>query len=168
MLGVAAWAGTGRLGEMPEPVTDRPKAHIPDGEVDQEFLDELRLPGAVTGYRRAQVDEYLAAHAAGTDSLITDPVFDVVRGGYDMQSVDVVVDRLRPAPTPLSREEFGPVVLTGDAPGDRQDVLVDAVSADDEPEVHDNFSVDDSAQEKPDSPRRDGAEEGFMGELRAP
>ncbi len=95
VLGVAAWAGTGRLGEMPESVTDRPKAHIPDGPVDQEFMETVSLPVASTGYRRSQVDTVLASHVAG-ESVEPDQLFDVVRRGYDMQAVDMILDRIRP------------------------------------------------------------------------
>lgn len=92
VLGVAAWAGTGRLGEMPGAVTDRPKAHIPEGPVDAAFLEALVLPVATTGYSQSQVDAVLAAHAAGEDA---DPGtrFRVVAGGYDMQAVDAVIER---------------------------------------------------------------------------
>ena len=67
ILGVAAWAGTGRLGEMPGAVDDRPKPHVPDGPVDEVFLTHLSLPIAGTGYRCSQVDALLAAHVAGED-----------------------------------------------------------------------------------------------------
>ncbi len=93
VLGVGAWAGTGRLGEMPDAVTDRPKAHVPDGPVDEVFLEHLSLPGAGTGYRRSQVDALLAAHVSGED-IKPGTRFDVVRKGYDMQAVDAVIDRI--------------------------------------------------------------------------
>ncbi len=93
VLGVAAWAGTGRLGEMPGPVTDRPKGRIPDGPVDKAFLESLSLPTAATGYHRSQVDALLAAHVAGED-LVPGTSFEVVRNGYDMQAVDAIIDRI--------------------------------------------------------------------------
>ena len=94
VLGVAAWAGTGRLGEMPDGVTDRPKAHIPEGEIDQEFLEAMSLPLASTGYRRSQVDEVLSSHVVG-GTVSANPRFDVVRRGYDMQAVDAILARVR-------------------------------------------------------------------------
>lgn len=104
VLGVAAWAGTGKLGEMPGAVTDRPKAHIPDAPVDETFLRELSLPVAGTGYRRSQVDALLAAHVAGQEQSTIE--FDVVRHGYDMQAVDAVLDTMTRAvasdPGPVS------------------------------------------------------------------
>lgn len=115
VLGVAAWAGTGRLGEMPETVTDRPKAHIPDGPVDQDFLESVSLPVASTGYRRSQVDDVLAGHVAGV-ALETDHRFDVVRRGYDMQAVDMILDRMRPDPPHTHSTPAGTDVETGAAP----------------------------------------------------
>ena len=93
ILGVAAWAGTGRLGEMPGAVIDRPKAHLPDGPVDELFLANLSLPTAGTGYRCSQVDAVLAAHVSGAD-IEPGTRFDVVRKGYDMQAVDAVIERI--------------------------------------------------------------------------
>lgn len=99
VLGVAAWAGTGRLGEMPGTVIDRPKAHVPDGAVDEEFLEALSLPIAATGYRRSQVDAVLQAHVLQQD-IEPGTRFDVVRRGYDMQAVDRVIER-------ISAQEYG-------------------------------------------------------------
>ncbi len=93
VLGVAAWAGTGRLGEMPGPVTDRPKAHVPARPVDEGFLSELSLPIVTTGYRRSQVDELFTSLASGAD-VEPGTRFDVVRHGYDMQAVDAVIERI--------------------------------------------------------------------------
>lgn len=92
VLGVAAWAGTGRLGEMPEAVSDRPKPHLPEGSVDAAFVEALSIPLASTGYRCSQVDAHLEAHVAG-EADIPEPSFDVVRHGYDMQVVDAVLER---------------------------------------------------------------------------
>lgn len=99
VLGLGAWAGTGRLGSMPPPVSDRPKPAIPDGPVDREFLDALRIPLAWHGYETGAVDEYLDQAATGTASQPPDEVrFTVVRNGYDMQAVDLVLDRLNQPP----------------------------------------------------------------------
>lgn len=97
VLGVAAWAGTGRLGEMPEAVNDRPKPHLPDGPIDAAFVEALAIPLASTGYRCSQVDSHLEAHAAG-EAAIPEPRFDVVRHGYDMQVVDAVLERCQSFP----------------------------------------------------------------------
>ncbi|MGV8845710.1 hypothetical protein [Tessaracoccus sp.] len=108
VLGVAAWAGTGRLGEMPPVVGDRPKGHIPEGPVDGLFLQELSLPVVGVGYRCSQVDDTLASHVAGDASPVP-ALFDVVRRGYDMQAVDAVLDRLQGHDVPArSDEDFKP------------------------------------------------------------
>ncbi len=106
ILGVGAWAGTGRLGEMPDAVIDRPKAHVPDGPVDEVFLANLSLPTAGTGYRRSQVDALLAAHVFGA-GIEPGTRFDVVRKGYDMQAVDAVIDR-------ISVHEYQEVAMVAD------------------------------------------------------
>ncbi len=90
VLGVAAWAGTGKLGELPPVVTDRPKGRIPAGPLTEELLAELRLPRVSSGYCRQQVDDHLSALLADAADR---PSFDVVRGGYDMQVVDELLAR---------------------------------------------------------------------------
>lgn len=133
VLGVGAWAGTGRLGSMPEVVNDRPKGVIPDGEVDAAFLEEVKLPTVSHGYDPDQVDEFLAAHVEGR--ALTDARtmrFDVVRQGYDMQGVDLILRRiaLQQAPaeedrlevegdhTPEAETEEAPVEAGSGGPSD--------------------------------------------------
>lgn len=99
VLGLAAWAGTGRLGEMAPVVNDRPKGHVPEGPLNQAFLSELRLPRATSGYDAAQVDAYLRAVVAG-DAEDLEKAFDIARDGYDMQVVDEVLDRSVEVPEP--------------------------------------------------------------------
>lgn len=94
VLALAAWVGTGKLGEMPEVVNDRPKGRIPEGEVDAEFLAGLKLPLAPTGYDPAQVDTYLDELVAGTAVPTSEVRFTTVRRGYDMQAVDAVLDHV--------------------------------------------------------------------------
>ena len=95
-MGLAAIAGTGRLGEMPRPVNDRPKPYFPDAPFGEQYLAELRLPTLLNGYARDQVDEALAACASGAAETATlaHMRFDVVRGGYAMDAVDELIDRL--------------------------------------------------------------------------
>lgn len=108
VLGLGAWAGTGRLGEMPEVVNDRPKGVIPEGPVDEDFLHVLQLPRASTGYDRAQVDAYLSTFVDGAaPGEALEAAFDVVAGGYDMQAVDAVLDRLAHEPIE-ERQEVPP------------------------------------------------------------
>lgn len=90
VLGLAAMAGTGRFGEMPGPVNDRPRPVLPEVPYGPEYLARLRLPRTTTGYDPGQVDEYL--RRALTELPDGDPLFDVVRGGYDMQAADLVIE----------------------------------------------------------------------------
>ena len=92
VLALAAWAGTGRLGEMPEPVDDRPRAFIPDLPFGEKFVKQLRLPTVSVGYERTQVDRFVAE--AERQPPPGPPQFDVVAGGYDMQAVDVVITKI--------------------------------------------------------------------------
>ena len=115
VLAAAAFAGLGRLGEMPqEGVTDRPRGRVPDGPVTEHLLGSLRIPTASSGYEQGPVDAYLAAIADGTAAPAQDTFFKVVRGGYDMG----VVDNL------LARERFERPTAA---------VVVDAVEAAEEP-----------------------------------
>lgn len=109
VLGLGAWAGTGRLGEMPEVVNDRPKGHVPDGPVNDAFLRDLRLPRASSGYDRGQVDAYLRAFVDGEQGEELESVFDIVRGGYDMQVTDEVLDRLATRPAEVETVTPEPV-----------------------------------------------------------
>lgn len=94
VLAVAAWVGTGRLGQMPEAVNDRPKGRIPAGELDSSFLEGLSIPLAPTGYAPDQVDEYLDKVVVGEAEPATQVRFSTVRRGYDMQVVDEILDRV--------------------------------------------------------------------------
>lgn len=135
ILGVAAWAGTGRLGEMPGAVNDRPKPHVPDGPVDEAFLTNLSLPIAGTGYRCSQVDALLAAHVAGED-IEPGTRFDVVRKGYDMQAVDAVIDRISvfeyPGRGPATDDGVG-VIAERDEVGDMEEEALESSRADQRP-----------------------------------
>ncbi len=92
VLALAAWAATGRLGEMPEPINDRPKAFVPDLLFGSDFMSQLRLPVVSVGYERRQVDEFL--QDAQRQVPASPPLFDIAAGGYDMQAVDVVIGRI--------------------------------------------------------------------------
>lgn len=92
IMAVAAVAGTGRLGEWKEPVTDAPKGHLPEGPVRPEFFEELVTPRAPFGYSLREVDEVYDALASGAH-LADPPEFSIVRAGYRMAFVDEVLRR---------------------------------------------------------------------------
>ncbi|NLE98894.1 MAG: hypothetical protein GX596_13040 [Propionibacterium sp.] len=114
VMAAAAIAGTGRLGEWREPVNDSPKGHLPGGDVDADFIDELVTPRAPFGYDRDEVDAVYDAFARGEASLAPEG-FTVARGGYDMEFVDEV---LRRAAASTGNEPARPSTL---APTDRMD-----------------------------------------------
>ena len=117
VLGIAAVTGTGRFGQMPEPVNDRPKAVLPDMAFGPGYLERLRLPRAVTGYDPPQVRGFLKAAVA--EVPVAEPLFDVVRGGYDMQAVDrVVAEAMRPRSSALRAEVPEHPIVSADQPAE--------------------------------------------------
>ena len=124
VLALAAWAGTGRLGEMPEPVDDRPKAFIPDLLFGEEFVKQLRLPTVSVGYERAQVDRFVAE--AERQPPPGPPQFDVVVGGYDMQAVDAVINRIAEDLGLCSGQPTAGLVAGSEAPFPANPTPVDA------------------------------------------
>jgi DivIVA domain-containing protein len=59
ILGLAAVAASGRLGEMPATVTDTPRPHLPSGPITGDGLRGLRFAVVPRGYSMQQVDELL-------------------------------------------------------------------------------------------------------------
>ncbi len=170
VLGVAAWAGTGRLGEMPDGVTDRPKAHIPEGHVDQDFLEGMSLPVASTGYRRSQVDEALSSHVSG-EPVDADQRFDVVRRGYDMQAVDAILARMRTS-APID-ERVDATEHTNGADevllNDGATAAVDAVEDERAGAAHDvGDDIEETVPPDDDFERREATEETLSRDLLAP
>lgn len=108
VLAAAAFAGMGRLGEMPQdPVTDHFRGQVPDGPVTEQFLEEAVLPTALNGYSRPQVDQYLHEIAAGTASPEDEVRFKVVSNGYAMSVIDELLARERyERPTPADSVEL--------------------------------------------------------------
>ncbi len=68
ILGLAAVAASGRLGEMPPTVTDTPRPHVPDGRLDGDALRSLRFAVVTRGYSMQQVDELLDRVARELDA----------------------------------------------------------------------------------------------------
>ncbi|NHB85559.1 hypothetical protein G7085_15660 [Tessaracoccus sp. HDW20] len=95
VLGLAAYAALGNLGEMPAgPVTDNPKGRVPEGPVDGEFLASAVLPRRVNGYGRDEVDAYLASVVAGEAAPPSEVTFPVTFAGYDMAVIDELLERI--------------------------------------------------------------------------
>lgn len=59
VLGLAAVAASGRLGELPGTVTDTPRPHVPTGVLSGDDLRGLRFAVVPRGYSMDQVDELL-------------------------------------------------------------------------------------------------------------
>jgi DivIVA domain-containing protein len=68
ILGVAALASTGKLGELPGTVTDMPQPHIPEGDLIGDDLRGLRFAVVTRGYSMQQVDELLDRLAGQLDT----------------------------------------------------------------------------------------------------
>jgi len=128
VLGLAAYAALGNLGEMPgDPVTDSPLGRVPDGPVDAGFLTSAVLPRRLNGYGRAEVDAYLASVVAGEAEPPARVTFPVAFGGYAMAVVDEILERVerqlrgeqqaeRPSDAvPGPRPEGGPAPAPADA-----------------------------------------------------
>ncbi len=67
ILGVAAVASSGRLGELPAPVTSSPAPHLPQGDLTGDDLRAARFSVVPRGYSMQQVDELLDRLAAQLD-----------------------------------------------------------------------------------------------------
>lgn len=68
VLGLAAVAASGRLGELPSTVTDTPVPHIPAGILTADDLRGARFAVVARGYSMAQVDELLDRLARQLDA----------------------------------------------------------------------------------------------------
>lgn len=73
ILGLAAVAASGRLGEMPATVTDTPRPHLPSGTLTGDDLRGLRFGVVTRGYSMQQVDELLDVLARQLDAREADP-----------------------------------------------------------------------------------------------
>ncbi len=72
ILGLAAVAASGRLGEMPATVTDTPRPHLPSGALNGDDLRSLRFGVVPRGYSMQQVDELLDLLARQLDASEAD------------------------------------------------------------------------------------------------
>ena len=72
VLGLAAVAASGRLGELPGTVTDSPRPHVPTGVLSGDDLRALRFAVVPRGYSMDQVDELLDRLARQLDQQPAD------------------------------------------------------------------------------------------------
>jgi DivIVA domain-containing protein len=68
VLGLAAVAASGRLGELPGTLTDTPRPHVPTGALNGDDLRGLRFAVVPRGYSMDQVDELLDRLARQLDA----------------------------------------------------------------------------------------------------
>ena len=68
VLGLAAVAASGRLGELPGTVTDTPRPHVPTGVLSGDDLRGVRFAVVPRGYSMDQVDELLDRLARQLDA----------------------------------------------------------------------------------------------------
>jgi DivIVA domain-containing protein len=110
VLGLAAVAASGRLGELPGTVTDTPRPHLPTGVVTGDDLRGLRFAVVPRGYSMDQVDELLDRLARQLDA-----------GPTAGQPDRAVAGRAgEPATAPEAASEFGPPApRSADAEGPR-------------------------------------------------
>lgn len=73
VAGLAAVAGSGRFGSMPEPVRDVPIPQLPDGDLTGDDVRRLQFATVVRGYSMAQVDALLDRLARQLDAASDDP-----------------------------------------------------------------------------------------------
>lgn len=69
VLGVAAFAATGRLGSLPEPVDDLYEPTLPQGDVTPADLRRTRFGVTLRGYDMRQVDELLERLAGQLEAV---------------------------------------------------------------------------------------------------
>ncbi len=67
VLGLAAVAASGRLGELPATVTSTPAPHLPEGTITGDGVRSARFAVVMRGYSMQQVDDLLDRLAAQLD-----------------------------------------------------------------------------------------------------
>lgn len=73
ILGLAAVASSGRLGELPPPVPGTPAPRLPQGELTGDDLRATRFSVVPRGYSMAQVDDLLDHLARQLDAARSAP-----------------------------------------------------------------------------------------------
>lgn len=123
VIGLAVAVALGRGGQMQaEPVLDTPRGRIPEGPVDDDFLDGLVVPRRLNGYDTGQVDRFLASWVSGPPAGVDGVRFDVRLRGYDMGVVDRLLARMgeQAAQAVAVPDPGSPEPDHADAPGEEQ------------------------------------------------
>lgn len=68
ILGLAAVAGSGRFGSLPDPVRDMPNPELPDGPLSADDLRGVQFAVVARGYSMTQVDALLDRLAVQLDA----------------------------------------------------------------------------------------------------
>ncbi len=123
VLGLAAVAASGRLGELPGTVTDTPRPHVPTGVVTGDDLRALRFAVVPRGYSMDQVDGLLDRLARQLDAApsrthLSPLAPDVPPAGAETTAAAPV---FTPAETVVSNPET-------ESPAPRADIVPDADS----------------------------------------
>jgi len=125
VIGVAAVASSGRLGEFTAAPTDRPEPQWPEGPLSSTDIDELGFAVVPRGYAMDQVDEFCERVKARLEELEGAAGYSVGSGSdYDSDDAfdtDEAEDVVAVAP-PRVRSYAGSVVspLRSRAPGARR------------------------------------------------
>lgn len=149
VIGLAAVASTGRLGQMPPVVDDRPLPHYSGEPLTPQDVDAVRFAVVPRGYSMSQVDDLLddvAARLGGTGASdpavdLGDVRFTVGYRGYSMSQVDDLLDRITAQLAAADRGPDSPAT-TGPIDGETQAALPSGIMGgelrvDDEKRNHD-------------------------------
>lgn len=136
------WWSRGTGGELPELEDRRPRPRLPEGEFTAADVAAVRFATARKGYSQRAVNALLAKVEASLDgrgpvisgAFVASSRFGVEVGGYDLEQVDLVLDRLsrqltgavtdpQSASTPATLPEDGEAELR---PGSTEPVAADA------------------------------------------
>lgn len=132
VLGLAAVAASGRLGELPGTVTSTPRPHVPTGQLNGNDLRALRFAVVPRGYSMDQVDDLLDRLARQLDQAHTAEL-----GGSglpeDGTGSEPAVRPMPAAPWQAARHEAGHTAAARVSGGD---VRLDSASAPAESDPH--------------------------------
>jgi len=139
LLGIAWFAGQGRLGGMPPLVDDRPGMDLPDTPLTGDDLHGVRFAVTLRGYSMSQVDALLDRLAKQLDAQVYEPVDE-----YDSWLAQHAPAEIDDAETADETGELEDAPMDGDAPVDEA-VVDDAAPADDATTADDAAPADDPA-----------------------